>query len=270
MQDMCPTERDVPGDSVLERASAVLDAFRGASGELGAAEIARRAGLPRSTAHRIVVELVRLGLLERSGPGVRLGMRLFELGQAVPRQRALKDAALPYLEDLREATRATVHLAVMEGLEVVYVEILRSRDGQSLPSQVGGRMPAHATGVGKAVMAFAPPSLARARVEAGLERLTPYTVVMPGALARELAAIRRSGVSYDRQESAAGVVCAAAPVFGADGAVLGALSVTGRSGRLDVERMAPAVRTAGLALSRALGGSHPDVPQRGTPGDARP
>ena len=249
---MRTTERD-GGPSVLARAAAVLDAFGADTPELGVSELARRSGLAKSTAHRMVGELVRLGWLEQTGAKVRLGLRLFELGQLVPRQRALKDAALPFMEDLREATSSNVHLAVLEGIEVVYVEILRVRDSQPLPSRVGGRLPAHATGVGKAILAFSPSDVVRARVEAGLPRRTAYTVIMPGALMRELATIRETGISYDRQESAMGVVCAAAPVFGADGRVLGSLSVTGRAERLDTERMAPAVRTAALALSRQLG-----------------
>ncbi len=232
----------------------VLSAFDLEHTALGISELARRCGLPKSTVHRTVRELVRLRLLEHDGTQLRLGMLLFELGQLVPRQRTLREAALPYLEDLREATHATVHLAVLDGIEVVYVEILRGREPPPLPSRVGGRLPAHATGVGKAILAFSPPAAVAARIEAGLTRRSPYTVVLPGPLTRELQVIREAGVSYDREESALGVVCAAAPVFGAEGTVVAALSVTGRAERLDVERMAPAVRTAALTLSRSLAG----------------
>ena len=233
----------------------MLAAYDADNTELGISELSRRTGLPKSTVHRLSADLVRLGLLEQIGPRLRLGIRLFELGQLVPRQRTLKEAALPFMEDLREATRNSVHLAVLEGIEVVYVEILLSRGSRSLPSRVGGRLPAHATGVGKAIMAFSPVEVVTARIEAGLVRLSPHTIVTPGGLTRELATIRSEGVSYDRQESDLGIVCAAAPVFGADGAVLAGMSVTGRAERLDVKRMAPAVRTAALALSRALASS---------------
>lgn len=257
MQGMRSADWDGAPASVLERAAGVLAAFDADRPEIGVSELARRTGLAKSTVHRLVGELTRLGLLEQSGSRVRLGMRLFELGQLVPRQRTLKEAALPFMEDLREATQANVHLAVLDGVEVVYVEILRVRDpqphAQALPSRVGGRMPAHATGVGKAILAFSPPEVVKARMDAGLPRHSPYTIIMPGALSRELRTINESGVSFDRQESAVGVVCAAAPVFGPDGLVQAGLSVTGRAERLDVERMAPAVRTAALALSRVLG-----------------
>jgi IclR family acetate operon transcriptional repressor len=262
MQGMRSAERDtdppaaradVP-TSVVERAVSVLSAFDLEHTELGVSELARRAGLPKSTVHRTVGELVRLRLLEQDGPRLRLGMRLFELGQLVPRQRTLREAALPFLEDLRTATHATVHLAVLDGVEVVYVEILRGTEPPPLPSRVGGRLPAHATGVGKAILAFSAPEVVKARMDAGLTRRSPYTLVLPGPFTRELASIHEAGVSYDREESAVGVVCAAAPVFGPDGAVVGGLSVTGRAERLDVERMARAVPTPALALSRSLAG----------------
>jgi DNA-binding IclR family transcriptional regulator len=247
---MRSTGRD--GESVLARAVRVLAAFDADSALLGVSDLARRTGLAKSTVHRLVHELAALGLVEITPAGVRLGMRLFELGQLAPRQRDLRDAAMPYLQDLREATGATAHLAVLEGIEVVYVEILRGKDAPALPSRVGGRMPAHATGVGKAILAFSPPEVVRARLEAGLPRTSPHTIEMPGMLQRELARVRDAGVAFDREESGVGIVCVAAPVFGVDGRVCGALSVSGRSGRFKVERMAAAVRTAALALSREM------------------
>jgi DNA-binding IclR family transcriptional regulator len=172
-------------DTYLHRVVAVLGAFRAEEDAVGAAELARRTGLPRSTVHRIVLSLVEEGMLERHGSEVRLGLRLFEIGQRVPRQRALRDAARPYMSDLREATRQTIHLAVLEGGEVVYVDILASPGGPPLPSRVGGRLPAHATGVGKAILAFSPQETVRTVLEGRLTRLsersTVRTVSWPGS-----------------------------------------------------------------------------------------
>ncbi len=240
-------------DSYLHRVVRVLSAFRAEDDELGPSELARRTGLPKSTVHRIMQALVEEGLLERRGQEVRLGLRLFEIGQRVPRQRVLRDAALPYMADLWEATRQTIHLAVLEGTEVVYVEILHAPGGPEFPSRVGGRLPAHATGVGKAILAFSPPEVVQRVLEAGLSRMSGRTVAAPGLLLRELARIRREGVAYDREESGPGIVCAAAPVLGRGGEVLGALSASGLSTRMRPERIAPAVHTAALALSRTLG-----------------
>ncbi|RAY16341.1 IclR family transcriptional regulator [Actinomadura craniellae] len=241
-------------ETYLHRVVAVLGAFKDAENAVGAAELARRTGLPKSTVHRIVLSLVTEGLLEPHSAGkVRLGVRLFEIGQRVPRQRVLRDAARPYMHNLREATRQTVHLAILEGGEVVYVDILGSPGGPPLPSRVGGRLPAHATGVGKAMLAFSSPETVRAVLEGDLPRLSERSTVAPGLLVRELAGIRRAGVAYDHEESGLGIVCAAGPVLGAGGEVLGALSVSGWSGRMRLDQVSPAVHTAALALSRTLG-----------------
>ena len=129
--------------------------------------------------------------------------------------RSLSAAALPVMEDLREATRQRIHLAVLEGVDVVYVEILGT-SGVDVTSRTGGRLPAHATGVGKVILAYSSAATVRARVEAGLPRLTPRTIATAGNLTRELRKIRSVGMALDLEESHLGVSCVAAPVFGAD------------------------------------------------------
>ncbi|MCH8626443.1 helix-turn-helix domain-containing protein [Arsenicicoccus piscis] len=137
---MHPTQRDTP-PSVLRRASDILSALDAGHPVRSLADLSRTTGLPRSTTHGMCAELVELGLLERVDGGYRLGLRLFELGELVPRQRGLRETALPYMEDLRAATGATVHLGVLEGVEVVYLQILRTPGGPRLPSRIGGRLP---------------------------------------------------------------------------------------------------------------------------------
>lgn len=256
---MCSAERNGLPLSVVRRAALLLDCLA-AGDSPGISELARRSGLAKTTVFRLVHELASCGLVEVTGGGVRLGMRLFELGSSVPRQRSLTEAALPYMRDLQQATGDTVHLAVLDRAEVVYLQILRGRGTRQLPSRVGGRMPAHATGVGKAILAFSPPEVAGQLITAGLERRTARTIVAPEALRRELTRIRVSGVSFDREESGPGIVCAASPVFGPDGSVVAAMSLTGWSSRLDLNRVAPAVRTAALALSRQLGAARSRPP----------
>jgi DNA-binding IclR family transcriptional regulator len=237
---------------VIGRAMRVLEAFGPDVTDLPLAEVARRAALPKSTVHRLLGELESERLIERSDGGVRLGMRLFELGQLVPRQRTLRDAALPFMEDLREATHQTVHLAVLDGIEVVYVEIVGERGRRSLPSRVGGRLPAYCTGVGKAILAYSPPEVIDDVIAAGFVRRTPHTIALPGLLRQQLARIREEGIAYDREESGLGIVCAATPVLGPDGIPVAGLSVTGRLPMMHVERASPAVKTAALALQRVL------------------
>ena len=242
--------------SLLARAAAIVGAFDERDPVLGLAELARRTGLPKSSVHRIVAELVTLRVLERqesgpSGEGYRLGLWLFERGELVPAHRSLSGAALPVMEDLREATRQRIHLAVLQGVDVVYVEILGT-GGVEVASRTGGRFPAHATGVGKAMLAYSPAATVRARVEAGLPRLTPRTICTPGGLTAELRKIRSVGMALDLEESHVGVSCVAAPVFGADRKVAAALSATGPTGSIDPGTLGPAVRTAAFTLSRVL------------------
>jgi IclR family acetate operon transcriptional repressor len=203
--------------------------------------------------HRLLAELTGWDVVERTPTGIRLGMRLFELGQLVPRQRGLLEAAAPFLADLFEATHETVHLAVPDGAEVVYVQKLDGRRGPKVSSRVGGRMPAHCTGVGKALLAFGTAERLETVLDAGLSRLTPRTIIAPGLLLAELAAIRERGVALEREESSVGITCVAAPVFDADGTAIAAISITGWINRLDPDRLAPAVRTAALGVSRVLG-----------------
>lgn len=241
--------------SVLARVTAILAAFDRERQTLGISELARRTGLAKSTVHRLTGEMAQHGLLERRSEGVVLGLRLFELGELVPRQLDLRGAALPYMADLRAATKQTVHLAVLEKTEVVYVEILRHRDAPPLPSRVGGSLPAHATAIGKAILAFSGPDVIEAVLRTGLPRLAERTITNPSLLRRNLKSARAHGIAYDYEESQAGLVCAASPITVANGAVAGALSVSGWAGRLNVRRIGPAVRTAALTLSRDVASS---------------
>lgn len=248
------------GVSVIARATAVLTAFRPEERAIGISEIARRTGLAKSTVSRLVDELVAVNLLERVNGSVRLGVKLFELGEHASRPRDLKKAALAHMIDLSRATRQTVHLAVLEGTEVVYIQILRAAQAPELPSRVGGRMPAHATGVGKALLAHAPADTMTALLETGLPRVGPRTITSPAALRHELDKIRDSGIAYEQEESGPNVACAASAVVTTAGDAVAAISVSGWSGRLDLRRVGPAVKVAALSVSRVLGRPSTVVP----------
>lgn len=238
--------------SVIDRVTALLGAFRAEDKQLGVSELARRANLPKSTVSRLVAELVEHRYLERDGTGVRLGLRLFELGELAAKPKELRSLALATMADLRDATGQTVHIAVLEGTEVVYIGILRGRDTPKLGSRVGGRLPAYATGVGKALLAFSTPDVAERVIDNGLVQLQPHTITDPGLLLRQLEKIRHSGIAYEREESGPGVTCAASPILTGNQHPVAAISVAGRVGLLDVRRVGPAVHTAALALGRNL------------------
>lgn len=243
-------ERNVP-ISVVGRISRLLQALEARPGPVGISELAADTGMAKGTVHRLVEQLLEERLVERTDDArLVLGVRLFELGSRVPLPRTLADVARPLMVDLHQATDRQIHLAVLDGVEVVYVEIVRG--GLPLASSIGGRLPAHATGVGKAILAYSPRSTLAARIEAGLPAMTPHTLVTPEDLERNLREIRSEGTSYDHDESHPGISCVAAPVFGADKRIRAAISATGQTPRMDLHRLGVAVRTAAFTISRQL------------------
>jgi DNA-binding IclR family transcriptional regulator len=242
------------GDSVLDRAFQLLRAFSAEHPQLTLAEMVARSGLPRSTAHRLACQLERHGALEHGAGGWRLGVGLFELGQLVSRRQRLRDLALAHMEDLYELTRATVHLAVLEGDEVLYVEMLSGHRKVLTPSRVGGRMPAHCTGVGKVLLAYDDGARARlARATEPLAAVTARTITEPARLLAELVEVRRRGIALDREEAAENLVCVAAPLLTGPGVAAAGLSVSMPAhGRLQPRDVEPALRQAAQRLGRTL------------------
>ena len=238
--------------SVLDRAALILGAFRAEDRTLGVSELARRTGLAKSTVSRIASELVRLQYLERRGSSLCLGLGLFELGQLAATPKELRRRAIGIMADLRNATGHTVHLAVLDGVEVVYIEILQGRGTPALPSRVGGRMPVYATAVGKAMLAFSPPEVLDSVLAHGLPRVGPNSITDEASLRSEVARIAATGLAREENESALGSSCVASPVMNLGGELVASLSVSGTVGLLDVDRVTPAVRTAALFLGRQL------------------
>lgn len=242
-----------PGtDTVLGKVVAVLSAFQPDDHELRLAEISRRTGLAKGTAHRIVNDLVAARLMDRSGAGYRLGGGLFELGMRASVERGLLEVATPFLEDLYERTHETVHLGVPEGTEVVYVAKIGGHRQAEVPSRIGGRMPMHCTGLGKALLAFGAPDLRRRVLGSPLERRTPRTVTAPGILSRQLDKVVETGVAHELEESAVGIVCVAAPVLDAEDRPIAAVSVTGPVTRFRPEVHASSVHAAAAGIAATL------------------
>jgi DNA-binding IclR family transcriptional regulator len=241
-----------PGRSVASKVVSLFDAFRDGDVELSLNELARRTGLPLSTAYRLAGELVSWGGLERGeAGGYRIGLRLLEVGSHAPRSAPLTDLVLPIMQDLYVATRQNVHLAVLEGQEALYVERVTGLRSIPVKSRRFGRLPLHATGVGKVLLAYAPTPFVDEVIAAGLPRFTAYTIVAPGHLRRNLAEIRRTGVGVAHEEMTVGRVSVAAPVLDADGGALAALSIVVPT-TVDPQRLAPAVQTAALGAARRL------------------
>ncbi|MGV0717076.1 IclR family transcriptional regulator [Mycolicibacterium sp. XJ662] len=246
--------------AVIDRVSLVLDAFDG-PGRLTLAQIVRRTGLPRSSAHRMLERLVQLRWLRRNGRDYELGMRLVELGSLAVHQDRLHRAAIPLLHDLHRATGLVVHLAVLDGADVVYLEKIGDRMTAAIPTRVGGRQPAHCTAVGKAALAYRQDGQ-DGQIDVDLtNRKTRYSIGTAAQLNAELDKVRGRGVSFDREESLAGFGCVAAPI-GGPGEAVAAVSVCGPMSRMMFDqRLAAPVRMTAMGIWRNV----EDGPQRVAP-----
>jgi DNA-binding IclR family transcriptional regulator len=247
---MSPSERDAAG--ALDRAAAILDAFDAGHRELTLAALVRRCGLPRSTTHRMATRMIDLGWLDKPGDRYRVGNRLFELSGLAPIRHELREAVLPFLQDLYNATHTTVQLGVLRGPDVLVVEKISGHRPMPMLTQVGGTIPTYCSGLGRAMLAYSQAGVVDAVLAGELPARTRRTLTDPDAIRRDLAAIPDRGWAVDREEGNIGVSCVAAAIFGPGGEMVAALSITGPSAAVRPERAGPAVRLAAAAASRAL------------------
>ncbi|MEV5829569.1 IclR family transcriptional regulator [Spirillospora sp. NPDC052242] len=247
---MAPGRRETP-PSMVERMTLILDAFNGPSARLTLEDVARRTRLPRSTAHRILDQLVRQRWLSHHSYGYGLGQRALGLGGRDGGHGKIREAAAPLLHELQVTTGLVAHLAVLDGAEVFYLDKLGGRLATSVPSRVGGRAPAHSTALGKAMLAWLEPEQVDALLGPEIARMTSRTIGELGTLHQELHRIRqRRGLAFERGESFPGIACVAAAIRGAEGPVAG-ISLVGDV-RAPLENVAPLVVTAAREASQVL------------------
>lgn len=240
-----------PGASVTSRVLAVLGAFDADHRVLILTEIAARAGIPVPTTYRLVGELARGGALERRADGEYVvGQRLWDLGLLAPSQAGLREIASPFLHDIYAATLATVHLAVRDATEVLYVARLSGHQSVPAVSTVGSRLPMHTTGVGKVLLAFAPAEVQH-QVLCNLPRVTPYTITQPGRLERELALTRETGFAQTHEEMSLGACSVAVPIT-SGGSVVASVGFVVRSLRSDRDRLVAALTVAAKGIERSI------------------
>ena len=237
---------------MTSRVLALLSAFDETRPRQTLTELAHAADLPVSTAHRLLNELQEWDAVQRDPDGrYCVGRRLWQLGSLAPVQRELREVALPAMQDLYEATHENVHLAVRNGTAALYVERIHGRSSVPLVSRAGVRLPMHATGVGKALLAWAD----REVVEQCLGELTPvtrYTITEPGRMMRELANVRKNGYARTVEEMTLGTCSVAVPVFGPEGEVLASLGLVTSTVRRDMARYVPALQVAASSIARAM------------------
>lgn len=240
------------GRGVTSKAMALLDAFLPRGGELSLGALSERSGLPMSTTYRLASQLVEWGGLERRPEGgYRLGLHLWELGALARSSQAPVELVSPYMQDLYEVVHENVQLAVWDNTNVLYLEKLAGTHSTPVRSRGGGRLPAHATGVGKALLAWADPDEVDRILPATLARFTMNTITTREALFAELASIRTDGLAYAREELTLGVTSVAAPVRDYAEQVVAAISVAVRTTALRQHHVV-AVRSAALSASRHL------------------
>jgi len=239
--------------AVIDKAADVLAALEGERTGVGVSELARRAELSKSTAFRVLRALERTGMVERVGTGYRVGALLRRLARDVPtpRRELVRDALVPHVADLFALTGQTVHVAVLDGPEVVYLtKVFGHRQAPVRPCP-DDRFAAHAVAVGQVLLAFDRDAEDTLRA-APLRAFTPRTTTDPATLLGRLAGIRAAGIAVDADEARLGVSAVAVPVRGPDGAVVAALSITHASADPSASRYAEHVRHAGSAAARSL------------------
>ena len=242
-----------PGATVTSRALSLLGAFDRRHRMLGLTDLAARAGLPLPTAHRLVGELVAWGALTRMPDGrYAIGRRIWDVGLLAPVQTGLRETASPFLHDVYAATLATVHLAVRDRHEVLYVERLSGRASVPIVSTVGSRLPLHCTGVGKVLLAFAPESVQRQVLHSRLRRVTRHTVTAPGLLAEQLRRVRAEGYATTVEEMSLGACSVAVPIR-QDDEVVASVGIVVPSLRRDRPRLVSALQVAASGIERSLG-----------------
>lgn len=243
----------------LERAASLLMCFSLAEPELTIGDLARRGGLPRSTVHRLVVNLVRLGFLTRDPrtERYRLGLLLAELGTIALSRMGLREKARPIMARLADETGEVACLAVLEHNRAVYVEVVEGRHGLRLRAAVGGVAQLHTSATGTMLLAHLPDAeVRRIAAQTNLPRFTPRTITKIEPLLERLAEVRRRGFSIDNGESEEGLTGLAAPVRSASGDVQAALVIAGPAERIlgdDPARMGLVVVAAANEISALLG-----------------
>ncbi len=244
--------RSSTGESVLSRIVRLFEAFGPDAPALRVSEIARRSGLHVATTSRLVNELVRYGWLQRDADGIRVGVRMWELALRASPTLSLREAAMPYMEDLHAVVGHHTQLGVLEGEEVLFVERLSAPESVVNFTRIAGRLPLHASSAGLVLLAHAPADLQERVLSAPLRRYAAATVTEPRRLRAMLAEVRRTGYSYCPgfiDERATGI---AGPLRGPGGAVVAALAVVVPNDAA-ARTQVPALLAAARGISRRIG-----------------
>ena len=247
-------KRPAEGEPVVDRAFALLAAFDAGHRRLSLRELSRRSGIPVSSALRLAGRLLAWGALERDEAGqYSIGLRLLEVASLAPRGHGLRQVALPFMSDLAAVTQQHVQLAVREGLQVTLVERFSSHSSVPVRYRVGGKIPLHATGMGLALLAFAPAEVQEEVLSLPLHGEPDRNLIPPAEMRRTLAEVRRERLAIYRRLEEEPIVAVAAPIFGEHEEAVAAIGVVLPEREAQPRRLGYAVRTAAQGISRQLG-----------------
>lgn len=241
------------GESMVHRVVRVIEAFDAEHPTLSAAELARRCGLPSSTTYRLVDELLAESLLDRDGQQLRLGTRLWEIVSRGSKVLGLREAALPFMEDVQSIVGHHTALGILDQHEVLYIERIGSNTSTINITRVAGRLPVHATSSGLLLTALGTTEEQETFLARRHPQLTDSTVTDPEDLRRLLAEIRRTGFCVQAGSIVPESTGVAVPVFNAAGRAIAALSVVIPREGGPVQKSVAALQTASRGISRSLG-----------------
>jgi DNA-binding IclR family transcriptional regulator len=235
------------------RVLALLDAFSNGGGSMTLSEISRCADLSLTTTHRLIREVLDWGGLEVDDTGhYRLSRKILDLASSSTQALRLRETALPHLMDLHRRTGMNVNLAVRDGLNVMYLEALRSHPNYTGANRIGGRLRMHITATGLVLLAYADQSVLEGYLREPLKRYTPYTIADVPTLKDSLQAIRKNRYAIAREFVVMDVGSVAAPVVGVDGTVETAVGMVYSTNKRDPHRLADQVRLTANRISREL------------------
>lgn len=223
----------------VERALQILNSFDDAHPERGISEISEVVGLHKATIHRILTTMLNLGFIERSADGqkYRLGIQMIDLGFKVLRRMDLRRESIPFMREFIDNWDEAIDLSVYQSNEVLYVEVMQSRQMLTIAASIGQRLPAYCTASGKLFLAFMAEKEFIDYSKTSIRPFTKNTIASVEGLTQELARIREIGYAIDDEEYESGIKAVAAPIRNYTGVVVAALSVPGPVGRMSEERI---------------------------------
>lgn len=243
------------GDGTVGKALQVLEEVAGFGRPVRFSDVLSKSGFPKPTLYRLIQTLTNQGMLEYD-PDMQTyspGRRLVRLAHKAWEQSTLAQVARTHLHKLSEATSETVHLAQLDGGQVLYIDKQNAKKPVEMFSQAGKIGPAFCTGVGKVMLAFLPPAEAETMIgQQSFHRFTEHTITNVGKLQQELADIRENGYGFDREEHEPGIICVAMPILNENGRVLGAVSVTSTTVQTNLaglEKFVPLLKDCAKAIS---------------------